>query len=138
MMVANLYNGYTLRSLYIRSLLYYIKPKITLTFIEGWEVKDYASKLHNSLGIFLPLIAVNCAILGASLLMYERGYNFVESCVYGVSTGAGWAMAIITMASIRFRLKYSNVPLGLRGIGITMILTGLISMAYMSFSGINL
>ncbi len=98
----------------------------------------FSLKLYYSLGIFLPLIAVNCAILGASLLMYERGYDFVESCVYGVSTGAGWAMAIITMASIRFRLKYSNVPLGLRGIGITMILTGLISMAYMSFSGINL
>ena len=94
--------------------------------------------LYNALGIFLPLIAVNCAILGASLFMYERDYNLAESCVYGISTGVGWAMAIITMAAIRFRLKYSNIPKGLRGIGITMILTGLISMAYLSFSGINL
>ncbi len=98
----------------------------------------FSQKLYNALGIFLPLIAVNCAILGASLLMNERGYNFVESCVYGVSTGTGWAMAIVTMAAIRYRLRYSNVPNGLRGIGITMILTGLISMAYLSFSGINL
>ena len=98
----------------------------------------FSPKLYNALGIFLPLIAVNCAILGASLFMNERGYNFGESCVFGISAGAGWALAIISMSAIRFRLKYSNVPAGLRGIGITMILTGLISMAYLSFSGINL
>jgi len=98
----------------------------------------FSPKLYNALGIFLPLIAVNCAILGASLFMNERGYSFSESCVFGVSAGAGWALAIISMAAIRFRLKYSNVPAGLRGIGITMILTGLMSMAYLSFSGINL
>lgn len=98
----------------------------------------FSPKLYNALGIFLPLIAVNCAILGASLFMNERGYTFSESCVFGVSAGAGWALAMVCMAAIRFRLKYSNVPAGLRGIGITMILTGLISMAYLSFSGINL
>ena len=98
----------------------------------------FSPKLYNALGIFLPLIAVNCAILGASLFMNERGYSFGETCVFGISSGAGFALAIVTMATIRYRLKYSNVPAGLRGIGITMILTGLISMAYLSFSGINL
>ena len=98
----------------------------------------FSPKLYNELGIFLPLIAVNCAILGSSLFMGERGYNLGESFVFGISSGIGWGVAIISMAAIRFRLKYSNVPQGLRGIGITMILTGLISMAYLSLSGINL
>lgn len=98
----------------------------------------FSPKLYYALGIFLPLIAVNCAILGASLFMNERNYSFSESAVFGFGAGAGWALAIVTMASIRYRLKYSNVPDGLKGIGITMILTGLISMAYLSFSGINL
>ena len=98
----------------------------------------YSPKLYNSLGIFLPLIAVNCAILGASVFMQERAYNFGESIIFGVSSGIGFAIAIVTMAAIRFKLRYSNIPSGLRGLGITMILTGLISMAYLSFSGINL
>ena len=98
----------------------------------------FSQSLYNSLGIFLPLIAVNCAILGSSLFMGERGYNFPESVVFGFSSGAGFAIAIVTMAAIRFKLKYSNIPDGLKGLGITMILTGLISMAYLSFSGINL
>ncbi len=98
----------------------------------------FSPKLYNELGIFLPLIAVNCAILGSSLFMGERGYSFSESFVFGISSGIGWSIAIISMAAIRYRLKYSNVPQGLRGIGITMILTGLISMAYLSLSGINL
>ncbi len=98
----------------------------------------FSPALYNSLGIFLPLIAVNCAILGSSLFMAERGYNLPESVVFGISSGAGFALAIVTMAAIRFKLKYSNVPNGLKGLGITMILTGLISMAYLSFSGIQL
>ena len=98
----------------------------------------FSPRLYNSLGIFLPLIAVNCAILGSSLFMDERGYNFTESLVFGASSGMGWALAIVTMSAIRFKLKYSNIPTGLRGLGITMILTGLISMAYLSFSGIQL
>ena len=98
----------------------------------------FSPSLYNSLGIFLPLIAVNCAILGSSLFMDERGYNFAESTVFGVSSGAGFAMAIVMMSAIRFKLKYSNVPDGLKGLGITMILTGLLSMAYLSFSGIQL
>lgn len=94
--------------------------------------------LYNSLGIFLPLIAVNCAILGSSLFMEERGYTLMESAVFGVGSGIGFAMAIVMMSAIRFKLKYSNVPDGLKGLGITMILTGLMSMAYLSFSGIQL
>ena len=98
----------------------------------------FSPTLYQALGIFLPLIAVNCAILGSSLFMVERNYNFSESIVYGVSAGFGFFLAITTMATIRYKLKYSNVPDGLKGLGIAMILTGLISMAYMSFSGINL
>ncbi|ARM31652.1 NADH:ubiquinone reductase (Na(+)-transporting) subunit E [Prosthecochloris sp. HL-130-GSB] len=94
--------------------------------------------LYQSLGIFLPLIAVNCAILGSSLFMVEREYDFMESAVFGASAGAGFFLAIVTLATIRYKLKYSNIPPGLRGLGIAMLVTGLISMAYMSFSGINL
>ena len=94
--------------------------------------------LYQTLGIFLPLITVNCAILGGSLFMMERNYNFSESLVYGFSSGAGWALAIVTMAAIRKKLRYSNIPPGLRGLGITMIITGLMAMAFMCFSGINL
>jgi Na+-transporting NADH:ubiquinone oxidoreductase subunit E len=98
----------------------------------------FSPTLYNSLGIFLPLIAVNCAILGSSLFMEERGYTLMESAVFGVGSGIGFAMAIVMMSAIRFKLKYSNVPDGLKGLGITMILTGLMSMAYLSFSGIQL
>ena len=98
----------------------------------------FSPKLYNALGIFLPLITVNCAILGSSLLMNERSLTFTESTVYGFSSGLGWMLEIMTMAAIRYRLKYSDVPSGLKGLGITMILTGLISIAYLSFSGIQL
>jgi len=94
--------------------------------------------LYHALGIFLPLITVNCAILGGSLFMVEREYTFAESVVYGFSAGAGWALAICAMAAIRKELRYSNIPPGLRGLGITMILTGLMAMAFMCFSGIDL
>jgi Na+-transporting NADH:ubiquinone oxidoreductase subunit E len=94
--------------------------------------------LYHSLGIFLPLITVNCAILGGSLFMVEREYRFVESVVYGFSAGAGWALAIVAMACIRKKLRYSNIPGGLRGLGITMILTGLMAIGFMAFSGIDL
>ena len=101
-------------------------------------IDKFSSKLYNSLGIFLPLIAVNCAILGSTIFMSERGYTLAEATVFGISSGFGWALAIVTMAAIRFKLQYSNIPDGLKGLGITMILTGLISMAYLSFSGIQL
>ena len=101
-------------------------------------IDKFSPKLYNSLGIFLPLIAVNCAILGSTIFMSERGYTLPEATVFGISSGIGWALAIVTMAAIRFKLQYSNIPDGLKGLGITMILTGLISMAYLSFSGIQL
>jgi Na+-transporting NADH:ubiquinone oxidoreductase subunit E len=94
--------------------------------------------LFNALGIFLPLITVNCAILGGSLFMIERDYNLSESIVYGLGSGLGWALAITAMAGIREKLKYSDVPEGLQGLGITFITAGLMSLGFMSFSGIQL
>jgi Na+-transporting NADH:ubiquinone oxidoreductase subunit E len=94
--------------------------------------------LYHALGIFLPLITVNCAILGGSLFMVEREYTAVESAVYGFSSGVGWLLAIASMAAIRKKLRYSHLPDGLKGLGITMIMTGLMAMAFMCFAGINL
>ena len=94
--------------------------------------------LFNALGIFLPLITVNCAILGGSLFVIERDYNLSESIVYGLGSGLGWALAITAMAGIREKLKYSDVPEGLQGLGITFITAGLMSLGFMSFSGIQL
>jgi len=94
--------------------------------------------LYQALGIFLPLITVNCAILGGSLFMVERNYNFVDELVLGFSSGTGWALAIIAMGAIRRKLRYSKIPAGLRGLGITMIITGLMAMTFMCFAGINL
>lgn len=94
--------------------------------------------LYHALGIFLPLITVNCAILGGSLLMAERNYTFAEACVFGFSSGAGWALAIVTLAAIRKKIRYSNIPEGLRGLGIAMIITGLMAMAFMCFAGFEL
>ncbi len=98
----------------------------------------YSPTLYAALGIFLPLIAVNCAILGASLFMVEREYTIGESAVFGFGSGIGWFLAIVAMASIRHKIRYSNVPSGLKGLGITMLITGLMSMAFMIFSGIQL
>ena len=101
-------------------------------------IDRYSPKLYVALGIFLPLIAVNCAILGAALFMDERGYTFGESVVFGFGSGTGWALAIVAMAAIRKKLDYSNIPRSLRGLGITMILTGLMAMGFMCFAGISL
>jgi Na+-transporting NADH:ubiquinone oxidoreductase subunit E len=98
----------------------------------------YVPALYNALGVFLPLITVNCAILGGSIFMVNRDYNFTESMVYGVGSGVGWAIAIVTLAGIREKLKYSDVPEGLRGLGITFITVGLMSLGFMSFGGISL
>jgi len=98
----------------------------------------YAPALYHALGIFLPLITVNCAILAGSLFMVERNYNFGESVVYGVASGAGWALAVVMLAAVREKLKYSDVPDGLQGLGITFATAGLIAMAFLAFSGIQL
>ena len=98
----------------------------------------FSPTLYYNLGIFLPLIAVNCSILGGSLFLVEREYTLLESTVFGFGSGMGFFLAIVSMASIRHRLRYSNVPAKLRGLGITMLLTGLLSMAFMAFSGIDL
>lgn len=93
--------------------------------------------LYHALGIYLPLITVNCAILGGSLFMVERNYNFGESVIFGLGTGIGWAIAILVLAGVREKLKYSDVPEGLQGMGIIFISAGLMSLAFMAFSGIN-
>jgi Na+-transporting NADH:ubiquinone oxidoreductase subunit E len=98
----------------------------------------YVPALYNALGIFLPLITVNCVIMAGSLFMQERDYNSSESVVYGVGSGASWALAIALLAGIREKLKYSNVPAGLQGLGITFIIIGLMSLGFMSFSGVQL
>ncbi|OQX06912.1 MAG: NADH:ubiquinone reductase (Na(+)-transporting) subunit E [Desulfobacteraceae bacterium IS3] len=101
-------------------------------------IDRYSPALYAALGVFLPLIAVNCAILGALLFMVERNYSFAESVVFGIGSGAGWMLAIISMAAIRKKLRYADVPKGLEGFGITMIVTGLMAMSFMLFSGITL
>lgn len=99
-------------------------------------IEKASPALYGTLGIFLPLIAVNCAILGSSLFMVQRDYTFTEATVFGFSSGAGWCLAIIALAAIRERLKYSNVPDGLKGLGITFLITGLMGIAFLSFVGI--
>jgi len=101
-------------------------------------VEKFAPALYGALGIFLPLIAVNCAILGGSLFMAQRDYTLAESAVYGFGSGTGFFLAMVALAAIREKLKYSNVPNGLKGLGITMLLTGLMGIAFMSFMGIDL
>jgi Na+-transporting NADH:ubiquinone oxidoreductase subunit E len=101
-------------------------------------IDRFAPALYNTLGIFLPLIAVNCAILGGSLLMVEEDYAFGESIAFGLGAGAGFAIAIIALAGIRERMRYSNVPLGLRGLGMAFIITGLMAIAFQAFGGIEL
>ena len=101
-------------------------------------IDRYSPALYGSLGVFLPLIAVNCAILGGSLFMVERDYTFAESTVFGAGSGIGFALAIVALAAIRERLHYSNIPAPLRGLGITFIIVGLMSIGFMAFAGIQL
>jgi len=122
---------------FLSFILFIATIAATVQLVEMFLDK-YSPALYNSLGIFLPLITVNCSILGASLFMQERKYNFIESVVFGTSAGFGFFLAIITLSAIRYRLRYSNIPDGMKGLGITMILTGLISIAYLSFAGIKL
>lgn len=101
-------------------------------------VDRYAPALYNALGVFLPLIAVNCAILGASLFMEQREYSLGEAAVFGLGSGIGWALAIVAFAALREKMRYSNVPEGLRGLGMAFILTGLMAIGFLAFSGIQL
>ncbi|WP_372367524.1 NADH:ubiquinone reductase (Na(+)-transporting) subunit E [Candidatus Uabimicrobium sp. HlEnr_7] len=119
-------------------LISYIGVIAAMVQILEMILDKYFPKLYNALGIFLPLITVNCAILGGSLFMVQRDYNFAESVVYGFGSGFGWAIAIAALAAIREKMKYSDVPIGLRGLGITFIVVGLMSIVFMAFSGIKL
>ncbi|QOR39307.1 NADH:ubiquinone reductase (Na(+)-transporting) subunit E [Billgrantia diversa] len=119
-------------------LLSYIGVIAALVQILEMFLDKYVPALYNALGVFLPLITVNCAILGGVLFMVERKYGFGESVVYGLGSGVGWALAITALAGIREKLKYSDVPAGLQGLGITFITVGLMSLGFMSFSGIQL
>ena len=119
-------------------LISYIGMIAAMVQILEMFLDKYVPALYNALGIFLPLITVNCAILGGSLFMVERDYNLGESVVFGLGSGVGGALAIVALAGIREKMKYSDVPPGLRGLGITFITVGLMSLAFMSFSGIQL
>jgi len=119
-------------------LITYIGVIAAIVQVLEMILDKYVPSLYNSLGIFLPLITVNCAILAGSLFMVERNYNFGESIVYGFGSGFGWALAIVALAGVREKMKYSNVPKGLKGLGITFITAGLMAMAFMLFSGIQL
>ncbi|HSG61929.1 MAG TPA: NADH:ubiquinone reductase (Na(+)-transporting) subunit E [Pseudomonadales bacterium] len=119
-------------------LLSYIGVIAAIVQIMEMFLDKYMPALYNALGVFLPLITVNCAIMGASLFMVEREYNLPESVVYGAGSGVGWALALVALAGIREKLKYSDIPAGLQGLGITFITVGLMSLGFMSFGGIDL
>ena len=121
------------------SFIMFIAVIASMVQLVEMVIEKFAPSLYTSLGIFLPLIAVNCAILGGSLFMQEREYaNIAEATVFGLGSGVGWFLAIVGIAAIREKIKYSNVPAPLRGLGITFIITGLMGIAFMSFMGIKL
>jgi Na+-transporting NADH:ubiquinone oxidoreductase subunit E len=119
-------------------LITYIGVIAAIVQILEMVLDRFFPPLYNALGIFLPLITVNCAILGGSLFMEQRDYNFAQSIVFGVGSGFGWGLAIVALAAVREKMRYSDIPAGLRGLGITFITVGLIAMAFMAFSGIQL
>jgi Na+-transporting NADH:ubiquinone oxidoreductase subunit E len=119
-------------------LITYIGVIAAMVQILEMTLDRFFPAMYAALGIFLPLITVNCAILGGSLFMVERNYDLAQSVTYGLGSGVGWALAIVALAGIREKLKYSDVPAGLQGLGITFITTGLMAMAFMAFSGIQL
>jgi len=121
---------------FLRFILFIATIAASVQLVE-MAVEKLSPALYNALGIFLPLITVNCAILGAALFMVAREYNFAESVTYSLGSGFGWALAIVVMAAIREKIRYSNIPAPLRGLGIAFILTGLMGMAFMSLMGIN-
>lgn len=130
--------GLTDTNLTFIGLICYIGVIAAIVQILEMVLDRFFPALYNALGVFLPLITVNCAILGGSLFMVERDYNFTESMVFGFGSGAGWALAIVALAGIREKMKYADVPDGLRGLGITFMIAGLMAMAFMAFSGIQL
>ena len=130
--------GYPDMDLSFLGLLSYIGVIAAIVQIMEMFLDKFIPALYNALGVFLPLITVNCAILGAALFMVERDYNFAESVVFGVGSGVGWALAVIALAGIREKLKYSDVPEGLQGLGITFITAGLMALGFMSFGGIDI
>ena len=130
--------GFPNTDLMFLSLISYIGVIAAMVQILEMTLDKYFPALYNALGIFLPLITVNCAILGGSLFMEKRAYNFPDSVTFGLCSGIGWALAIMVLAGIREKMRYSNCPKGLRGLGITFITVGLIAMAFMCFSGIQL
>lgn len=119
-------------------LISYIGVIAAIVQILEMFLDKFVPALYNALGVFLPLITVNCAIMAGALFMVERDYNFGESVVYGIGAGTGWALAITALAGIREKMKYSDVPHGLRGLGITFLTVGLMAMGFMSFSGVQL
>ncbi len=118
--------------------LSFIGTIAALTQIVEMAVERFAPALYGALGVFLPLIAVNCAILGGSLFMDQRDYNLAESTVYGIGSGLGWFLAIVALAAVREKLRYSNPPVALRGLGLTFMVTGLLAICFMAFAGIQL
>jgi Na+-transporting NADH:ubiquinone oxidoreductase subunit E len=130
--------GYPEVDLSFLGFISYIGVIAAIVQILEMFLDKFVPALYNALGVFLPLITVNCAIMGAALFMVERDYTFGESVVYGAGAGIGWALAIAALAGIREKLKYSDVPHGLRGLGITFITVGLMSLGFMSFSGVQL
>ncbi len=119
-------------------LISYIGVIAAMVQILEMVLDKFVPALYNALGIFLPLITVNCAILGGSLFMVERNYNFAESVTYGLGSGVGWALAVVVLAAIREKMQYSNPPEGLRGLGMTFITVGLMAFGFLAFSGISL
>ena len=119
-------------------LISYIGVIAALVQILEMVLNRFLPTLYNALGIFLPLLTVNCAILGAALFMVQRDYNFAESAAYGFGVGLGWAIAIVALAGLREKMRYSDVPDGLQGLGITFITAGLMSLAFLGISGIDL
>jgi len=130
--------GYPEADLSFLGLISYIGVIAAMVQILEMTLDKYVPALYNALGIFLPLITVNCAILGGSLFMVERDYTFGESVTYGIGSGIGWALAIAALAGIREKLKYSDVPDGLQGLGITFMTVGLMALGFMAFSGVQL
>ena len=125
-------------SLAFLAFILFIGTIAAATQVVEMAVDRFAPGLYNTLGVFLPLIAVNCVILAGSLFMQEREYTFAESVVYAFGSGIGWALAIVAMAAVREKLAYSDVPDGLKGLGITFVTAGLMSLAFMVFSGIQI